>query len=99
VYAYGVARNRLIQAAKRLNVHITLVDQLSEAEVLVTLKSYYRKRRQLIHDAERRRTPVYVLRANTTNQMQGFLMQALSFVLKILPANLKEQMSWEGRLG
>ncbi len=78
VYAYGVARNRLIQAAKRLNVHITLVSQLSEAEVLVTLKSYYRKRRQLIHDAERRRTPVYVLRANTTNQMQGFLIQALS---------------------
>ena len=78
VYAYGVARNRLIQAAKRLKVHITLVNQLSEAEVLVTLKSYYRKRRQLVRDAERRRTPVYVLRANTTNQMQSFLIQAMS---------------------
>jgi stage III sporulation protein SpoIIIAA len=78
VYAYGVARNRLIQAAKRLGTHITLVNQLTEADVLVTLKSYYRKRRQLIRDAERRRTPVYVLRANTTNQMQNFLMQALN---------------------
>jgi len=78
VYAYGVARNRLLQAAKRLKVHINLVNNLSEADVLVTLKSYYRKRRQLISDAERRRTPVYVLRANTTNQMESFLVQALN---------------------
>ena len=78
VFAYGVARNRLIQAAKRLKVHITLVNTLPEADVLVTLKSYYRKRRQLINDAERRRTPVYVLRANTTNQMESFLIQVMN---------------------
>jgi stage III sporulation protein SpoIIIAA len=78
IYAYGVARNRLLQAAKRLKVRINLVDHFSEAEVLVTLKSYYRKRRQLIHDAERRRTPVYVLRANSTTQMENFLIQVLN---------------------
>jgi len=78
VYAYGVARNRLMQAARRLKVRINIVNQLSDADVLVTLKSYYRKRRQLIHDAERRRTPVYVLRANTTSQMESFLVQALN---------------------
>lgn len=78
VFAYGVARNRLIQAAKRLKVYITLVNTLTEADVLVTLKSYYRKRRQLINDAERRRTPVYVLRANTTNQMESFLIQVMN---------------------
>ena len=78
VFAYGVARNRLVQAAKRLKVQIALVNTLPEADVLVTLKSYYRKRRQLINDAERRRTPVYVLRANTTNQMEGFLVQVMN---------------------
>ena len=77
VFAYGVARNRLIQAAKRLKVRVTMVNTLAEADVLVTLKSYYRKRRQLISDAERRRTPVYVLRANTTNQMESFLIQVM----------------------
>lgn len=75
VYAYGVARNRLMQAARRLKVRVNIVDHLADADVLVTLKSYYRKRRQLIHDAERRHTPVYVLRANTTGQMESFLMQ------------------------
>ncbi len=78
VYAYGVARNRLKQAAKRLRVRIDIVDQLSDADVLVTLKSYYRKRRQLISDAERRRTPIYVLRANTVTQMENFLAQAMN---------------------
>ncbi len=75
VYAYGVARNRLMQAARRLKIRVNIVDHLAEADVLVTLKSYYRKRRQMIHDAERRHTPVYVLRANTTGQMESFLMQ------------------------
>jgi stage III sporulation protein SpoIIIAA len=78
VYAYGVARNRLKQAAKRLRVQINVVDELPDADVLVTLKSYYRKRRQLIADAERRRTPVYVLRANTATQMESFLAQAMN---------------------
>lgn len=78
IYAYGVARNRLLQAARRLKVRINIVNHLADADVLVTLKSYYRKRRQLIHDAERRHTPVYVLRANTTSQMESFLVQALN---------------------
>ncbi|MBX3057843.1 MAG: AAA family ATPase [Anaerolineae bacterium] len=77
VYAYGVARNRLLQAARRLRARINLVNTLADADVLVTLKSYYRKRSQLIRDAERRRTPVYVLRANTVTQMESFLAQAL----------------------
>jgi hypothetical protein len=45
---------------------------------MVTLKSYYRKRRRLISDAERRRIPVFVLRANTVSQMENFLAQALN---------------------
>jgi len=77
VFAYGVARNRLLQAARRLRARINLVNTLPDADVLVTLKSYYRKRSQLIRDAERRRTPVYVLRANTVTQMESFLVQAL----------------------
>ena len=77
VFPYGVARNRLAQAARRLGVMLEIVDEMTQADVLVTLKSYYRKRRQLIREAEHRRTPVYVLRANTVNQMENFLVRAL----------------------
>jgi stage III sporulation protein SpoIIIAA len=77
VFPYGVARNRLAQAARRLGIQLEIVDDMPDADVLVTLKSYYRKRRQLIREAEHRRTPVYVLRANTVNQMENFLVRAL----------------------
>ena len=73
VYAYGVARNRLIQAAKRLGVPVLVVKDFGEADVLVTLKTYYRKRQRPIVDAENRGMPIYVLRSNTVNQMQQFL--------------------------
>jgi hypothetical protein len=73
IYPYGVARNRLTQAARRLSVPVSIVDQPGEADVLVTLRSYYRKRQRTITDAENRNVPIYVLRSNTVNQMQQFL--------------------------
>jgi stage III sporulation protein SpoIIIAA len=73
VYPYGVARNRLAQASKRLGVPAIMVDDVGQADVLVTLRSYYRKRQRPISDAENRGMPIYVLRANTINQMQQFL--------------------------
>jgi stage III sporulation protein SpoIIIAA len=73
VYAYGVARNRLHQAAKRLNVPMEVVDDFGQADAIVTLKNYYRRRPKVVTDAERRGMPIYVLRANTVSQMENFL--------------------------
>jgi hypothetical protein len=73
IYPYGVARNRLSQAARRLGVPAVIVDEPAQADALVTLRSYYRKRMQTIMDAEQRNVPIYVLRSNTVNQMQQFL--------------------------
>ena len=73
VYPYGVARNRLAQAAKRLKVSIQIVEDLKTADAVVTLKSHFRRRPRLILDAERRQMPVIVLRANTMIQMENFL--------------------------
>ncbi len=73
IYPYGVARNRLSQAARRLGVPAIIVDEPAQADALVTLRSYYRKRMQTIMEAEQRNVPIYVLRSNTVNQMQQFL--------------------------
>ncbi len=62
-----------MQAAKRLGVPAVVANDPGEADVLVTLRSYYRKRQHTIVDAENRGMPIYVLRANTINQMQQFL--------------------------
>ncbi len=73
IFPYGVARNRLTQAARLLGVSVEVVSDAGEADVLFTLKSYYRRRQRVILDAEQRRIPIYVLRANTVNQMQNAL--------------------------
>ena len=73
IFPYGVARNRLANASKRMRVPAVLVRDVSEADVLVTLRSYYRKRQRIVIDAEHRGMPVYVLRANTVAQMERFM--------------------------
>jgi len=73
IYPYGVARNRLVQAAKRLGVPILVEKEVDNAQVVVTLRTHFRKRQRPIVDAENRGTPIYVLRSNTINQMERFL--------------------------
>jgi energy-coupling factor transporter ATP-binding protein EcfA2 len=73
IFAYGVARNRLTQAAKRLGVPAMVVQDVNEANVLVTLRTYYRNREKIVTDAEQRGLPIHVLRANTVAQVEQFL--------------------------
>ncbi len=73
IYPFGVARNRLIQAAKQLNVPANIVRNLKDADTLLTLRRYYRERQQPVVEAEQRGMPIFVLRSNTSQQMEQFL--------------------------
>jgi len=73
IYPFGVARNRLIQAAKQLNVPANIVRNLKDADTLLTLRRYYRERQQPVVEAEQRGLPIFVLRSNTSQQMEQFL--------------------------
>ena len=73
VYTYGIGKNRLRQAAQNLHLPVDLTDSLQRADVVMTLKNYYRRRPQPIADAERRGVPIHVLRANTVSQMESCL--------------------------
>jgi stage III sporulation protein SpoIIIAA len=73
IFPYGVARNRLAQAAKRLGVPILIESEVDHAQVVVTLRTHFRKRQRPIIDAENKGVPIYVLRSNTINQMERFL--------------------------
>jgi len=61
------------QASRHLNLPVLLVNDLGKADVLFTLRPHYRKRPRVIADAERRGVPVFVLRNNTTVQMENYL--------------------------
>lgn len=83
IYPYGVARNRLMQSAKRIGVPAIVVKDLTEADALVTLRAYYRGRQQTILEAEQRGMPIYVLRANTNNQIEQLLADMFNLNLNI----------------
>ncbi len=87
IYAYGIARNRLDQAVRHLRVPAQLVDSIDEAQAIVTLKTYYRQRQRPIADAEERGLPIYVLRANTTNQIENFLSDLFSLRVQSVGGN------------
>jgi hypothetical protein len=73
IFTYGVARNRLLKAAKALDVPIDVQKNVRDADVAVTLKHHYRNTPQPIMEAESLGMPIYVLRSNTGKRMERFL--------------------------
>ncbi|MFN3337888.1 MAG: AAA family ATPase, partial [Thermomicrobium sp.] len=69
LFPFGVSRNRLEQVIHQLVLPVELVRSPREADAVVTLKNYFRKRPQVLREAEQRGVPVYVLRSNTAQQM------------------------------
>ncbi len=69
VYPFGVSRDRLEQAARNLRVPITISRDQQEADIVITLKNYYRKQPDRLREAERERKPIYILKNNTVEQM------------------------------
>ncbi len=70
VYPYGVNRSRIEQTVRSLRLPLQVTMDLSEADVVLTLKSYYRRKPQALRDAEGNGTPIYVLRSNGGGQIE-----------------------------
>ena len=84
VYPFGVSRNRLEQAVKELRVPVSIVKSMDDADIVMTLKNYYRKSPQALRAAEQSGVPVFVLKSNTLMQIEA----ALSNVFNVdIPAD------------
>lgn len=73
IFPFGVSRNRLEQAIQQMAAPAVVVRDVHEADTVVTLKNYYRRRPQPLREAEARGVPIYVLRNNTIVQMANLL--------------------------
>ncbi|MCH2320103.1 MAG: AAA family ATPase [SAR202 cluster bacterium] len=73
VMPYGVNKGKVQQAIGAADLAVSLTDNLEEAELVLTTKSFYRRRTNALRQAEEAGRPVYVLRKNTTSQMHQFL--------------------------
>ncbi len=70
IYPFGINRDRLERAIANLRVPATIVRDMNDATMVMTLKNYYRQGSQRVRQAEDRGVPVYVLRNNTVTQIE-----------------------------
>ncbi|HET7685112.1 MAG TPA: R3H domain-containing nucleic acid-binding protein [Candidatus Limnocylindria bacterium] len=73
VFPFGVSRKRLEQAVRELAVPVTVARDLEEADAVVTLRNYYKRKPGALRDAESHGVPIYVLKTNTMLQMENML--------------------------
>ena len=90
VFPFGISRKRLEQAIRELQLPVIVARDIDEADLVMTLRSEYRQKGPTIRDAESRAMPVYVLKANTTIQMQASLTSVFSLEVDPRQAALLE---------
>ncbi|MFN7962616.1 MAG: R3H domain-containing nucleic acid-binding protein [Thermoanaerobaculia bacterium] len=73
LFPYAVSRGKLERAVRQLGLPVTVVDNLAEADVVLTLKSQQRKSPKRLKDAERAGLRFAVLKSNTVTQLESFL--------------------------
>ena len=73
IMPYGVNRGKLQQAVRHTNSPVEVVDNIASADLLLTTKNYYRRKTSQLQAAEQKGKPVYVLRRNTTGQIEQFV--------------------------
>jgi stage III sporulation protein SpoIIIAA len=86
VYPLGLARNRLQRAASVFGTPIQVVEQIHEADVVITTKAHYRRHPRALTEAEGRGIPIYVVRSNTVTQIES----CLADILNLAPADGEE---------
>ena len=73
IFPFGISRNRLEQAIESLGISALIVRDLRDADMVITLRNYYRQRPRPLREAESRGVSIYVLRSNTVVQMANLL--------------------------
>ena len=73
IFPYGVSRSYLEQSVRELRVPVRIQHHVDDADVVFTLKNYYRRRDSPVRAAESSGIPIQVLRSNTVAQIKGAL--------------------------
>ncbi len=73
IFSYGVSRIRLERVMQKLRLPAVITSEIDRADLIVSLKSLEKRQPGSIREAEARGTPRYVLKSNTTTQMENFL--------------------------
>jgi stage III sporulation protein SpoIIIAA len=75
IYPFGVNRSRLEAQIRNLGLPAEVVGAQRDADVVLTVRNYYRRKPQALRDAEANGVPVHVLRSNSAGQIEEALMR------------------------
>jgi stage III sporulation protein SpoIIIAA len=73
IYPFGISWSRVEDAARGLGVPIAIVREPEEADVVITLKNYYRRKTPRLRDAESSGVPIFIARSNSAAQIASAL--------------------------
>ena len=73
IFPYGVSRSHVEQTVRDLGLPVRILHHPEDADLVLTLKNYYRRRDSPIQQAEAQGTPVEVLRTNSAAQVETVL--------------------------
>jgi nucleoside-triphosphatase THEP1 len=73
IFPYGVSRAHVEVSVKELGIPVRILHHPEDADLVLTLKNYYRRKDSPIQQAESRGTPVEILRSNTAAQVKNAL--------------------------
>jgi len=73
IFPYGVSRNHLEQAIRDLELPVRVLGNADGADMVITLKNYYRRRPDSIRQAESAGVPIHILKSNTVTQVKEAL--------------------------
>jgi len=73
VFPYGVSRTYLEQSIRELDLPVRVLGNLDGADLVLTLKNYYRRRPDILRQAESGGVPVHILRSNSVAQVKEAL--------------------------
>ena len=73
MYIFGINRGRLEQVAREMQLTLDIVDNLKNANLFVTSKSFYRRKPQMVREAEAANLPIYALKGSSPPQIRQLL--------------------------
>ena len=79
VYLFAVSKNYVQRAIAQAKVPLKIVNDINQADILLTLKSRYRNKGSKIREAENRGIPVHIVRSNTYNQIYKFVQDLFGY--------------------
>ena len=69
IHPYAIDKNRIEEVISTAMLPYTITDKIKNADLVLTLRPYYRRKKGPLKEAEESNIPIHVLRNNTKNQI------------------------------